>query len=135
MFGGIMEVKWSEKFVTGNEIIDVQHRKLLQIVNVLRKNMLDGKGTRVLENTIEEMSMYAWLHFRTEEDLLLKSGYTKLREHKAGHDAFKTQLLKFASQTKDHIENLHVEAVHLYLHRWITEHIIEEDMDAIHSTE
>lgn len=122
-----MEIKWTEKYSVNNALLDLQHRQLFSIINRFSHEIEAGNGQLVLQEILEDMSKYAWMHFRTEEDLLFKSDYKALSEHKALHDAFKHRLIELAEMSDEDIA-LKIEAVHRFLRSWLTAHILNEDV-------
>lgn len=122
-----MELKWSERYSVQNEIIDVQHRQLFAIVNGLSRAISNGEGVKVIEKVLEDMSQYAWMHFRTEEDLLFKSNYLALEKHKVLHDRFKKEIMQVSRQVMKHKSMDQVVEIHKFLQKWLNDHILEED--------
>lgn len=128
VFGGSMELKWTQKYSVNNEIIDIQHKKLFSIVNRLSRAISEGDGLLIIESVLEEMSQYAWMHFRTEEDLLSKLDYDALQEHKALHDCFKKEILHVSEELLHHKSMEQVVEIHKFLQKWLNDHILEEDV-------
>jgi len=123
-----MQLRWSDKYSVGNEMIDVQHKMLFSIVNELSEHITSGDGLDIIEDTLEKMSIYALMHFRTEEDLLFKANYDELNKHKAYHEDFKKEILH---ATQNVISNKHMDTVievHKFLQNWLTSHILNEDV-------
>jgi hemerythrin len=123
-----MDLNWSEKYSVNNEIIDVQHRKLFSIVNELSKAITDGYAVDIIEDILEEMSTYAWMHFRTEEDLLFKADYDALVLHRELHHQFKKSIMKVTQQVITEKSMTQVIEVHRFLYKWLNDHILEEDV-------
>lgn len=122
-----MDLRWSEKYSVNNEIIDIQHKMLFTIVNELNQQIIDGQAVQTLEGTLEKMSIYATMHFRTEEDLLFKSNYKELQDHKLLHEAFKKKILDATQDLLKGKEMTTVISIHKFLQSWLTDHILEED--------
>lgn len=127
-----MIINWTEKYSVNNEILDIQHKKLIAIVNDFSIAISEEKAVEVLEDVLNEMSAYAWLHFRTEEDLLSKSGYENQEDHKQIHDQFKKELMHFVSEFNESKDLQLVAKVHQFLFHWLQEHILVEDMKYKH---
>lgn len=123
-----MQLRWSEKYSVGNEIIDVQHKMLFTIVNQLSENITSGDGLTRIEETLEKMSVYARMHFRTEEDLLFKANYDALIKHKVCHDTFKKEIIHAAQEVISKKKMDTVITVHKFLQNWLTSHILDEDV-------
>ena len=58
---------WDTNFETGLELIDDQHRELVNILNRLAANLANLSGEVVLNEIFDELSAYADYHFATEE--------------------------------------------------------------------
>jgi len=123
-----MQLKWSEKYSVGNEIIDVQHKMLFTIVNQLSKHIIADDGLEKIEETLEKMSIYAKMHFRTEEDLLFKLNYKELTKHKVLHERFKKEIFRAAKEVISKKRMDTVVEVHKFLQSWLTNHILDEDV-------
>ncbi|MBI9015280.1 MAG: hemerythrin family protein [Clostridiales bacterium] len=123
-----MQLRWSEKYSVGNKMIDIQHKMLFSIINELSGYITSGDGLNKIEEVLEKMSVYARMHFRTEEDLLFKANYDELVKHKVYHESFKREILH---ATQNVISNKHMDTVvevHKFLQSWLTCHILDEDV-------
>lgn len=126
-----MEIKWNDSYSVNDEIIDIQHKMLFSIINDLEEQILRDEAMETLGETLEKMAVYATVHFRTEEDLLLKSNYSEYKKHKALHDQFKQHILSATDQMLKEKTMATVITLHRFLHEWITEHILKEDVKYI----
>lgn len=122
-----MDLKWSEKYSINNEIIDIQHKMLFTIVNELSHHIVNGDAVSRIEETLDKMSIYAAMHFRTEEDLLFKSDYDELVHHRGLHEAFKKKIFEATQEVIDGGQMSTVISIHKFLQKWLTEHILDED--------
>lgn len=123
-----MLLKWTEKYSVGHELIDLQHKMLFNIVNKLSEAIINGSGVEIIGEVLDDMSIYALLHFRTEEDLLEKGNYDDLVDHQAIHNSFKREIM---TQTKSYINSPNEETaieIHKFLMNWLTNHIMSEDI-------
>lgn len=84
-----MRAEFSENLVTGNELIDSQHKELIDRINKLLDSceMDNGKITAV--KTLDFLADYTNFHFSAEEDLQKEIGYPDYDKHKAQHEDFK----------------------------------------------
>ncbi len=84
-----MRAEFSENLVTGNELIDSQHKELIDRINKLLDSceMDNGKITAV--KTLDFLADYTIFHFSAEEDLQKEIGYPDYDKHKAQHEDFK----------------------------------------------
>jgi hemerythrin-like metal-binding protein len=107
--------------------IDEDHRKLVNIFNILNHAVAEGESSAYLSAVLEELINCTVWHFSHEERLMLKYGYEGLEEHKAEHQALiqsarkmQQEILQSGKQVAD--ENID------FLERWLTEHILTTDM-------
>jgi len=81
-------LEFKPEYSVGVARIDAQHRKLFQWVNELEQAMRQGRGRDVLDKVLSGLVAYTREHFAAEEELMLKTGYPELAQHKAVHDGF-----------------------------------------------
>jgi len=81
-------VVWDEKYATGIDVIDTQHKELFLLTNELfRACMSDEKTLKsVFTETMGRMVDYVRFHFSAEQELLHKIKYPEYHEHKKQHD-------------------------------------------------
>ena len=82
---------WSPEMSVGDEQIDVQHRKLLDTANMVRR-LNDTTDSEIVKAAICEVFDYTIEHFFFEEMLLMSAGYADLAAHKALHDAIREEV-------------------------------------------
>ena len=113
--------------IIGIDEIDDDHGKLINLFNILNHSVTEGAATEYVAAVLEELiNCTAW-HFSHEERLMLKYGYDAYEEHKADHqdliDGVKKLQQKFLQtgklDKKEHLE---------FLERWLTEHILVDDI-------
>jgi hemerythrin len=85
-----MDYTWDESLVTGYKIIDDQHRQLFDTLVKLIEASEQGLGKDEIYTTLDFLSEYTIMHFKTEEELQLEYGYPDYPLHKQSHDDFKT---------------------------------------------
>ena len=121
------DIVWSYVLSVGNDEIDEDHHRLVELFNMLNHSVTEGDDPAYLEAVLEELiNCTAW-HFSHEERLMLKYAYEGLAEHKAEHQ----ELIKSAKALQQKIlqagkfvpdEDLE------FLESWLTEHILSTDM-------
>jgi hemerythrin len=121
-------IVWDEKLNTGVDVIDHQHRRIVDYINELHRAIEEGDKSRVGE-VLEDMSDYTIAHFAFEESLQEKCEYGAIEEHKALHDAFAG---KITGYQKRHNTGEDIAGSLLSdLQHWLTHHITQEDADYI----
>lgn len=120
------ELVWSELLSVDIEEIDEDHRKLLDLFNILNHAISDGDTPEYQVAVLEELINCTIWHFSHEERLMLKYDYADIDEHKAAHQELidsAMQLEKKILQADSSIEDEDV----AFLERWLTEHILTDD--------
>jgi hemerythrin len=81
-------VVWDEKYATGIELIDSQHKELFSLTNELfRACMSDNETLKgVFTETMGRMVDYVRFHFGAEQVLLQRLKYPDYDGHKKQHD-------------------------------------------------
>ena len=121
------DIVWGQVLSVEIDEIDEDHRKLLDIFNILNHSLIDGESPDYLTAVLEELINCTIWHFSHEERLMLKYGYNEIEEHKAMHQ----ELIKNAKELQHKIlqagKPIADEDV-VFLERWLTEHILTDDM-------
>jgi len=70
-------VVWDEKYATGIQLIDDQHKELFSLTNELFHACLSGEEALkgVFKETMERMVAYVRFHFGAEQELLQRVKY------------------------------------------------------------
>ena len=118
---------WDHVLSVGIDEIDEDHRRLVNLFNILNHSVTEGEAPEYLAAVLEELiNCTAW-HFSHEERLMLKYGYEGMAEHKMEHQ----ELIKSAKELQQKI----LQAGKLvasedieFLEHWLTEHILTADM-------
>lgn len=120
-----MKVEWSDSFSVGNEIIDLQHKKLIKILNeVVEANR--GDNDLSITEAIGELYDYVNYHFDYEENLLKISGYPGLESHIKKHERFTLELMTFSQKISNSKKDF-FEEFRFWLMDWLLHHILSED--------
>lgn len=81
---------WHKNFETGVDIIDEQHKKLVDILNQLAAHLANRSKPITLNKVFDELASYADYHFKTEEKIWLT--YFKddkwFSNHEDTHESF-----------------------------------------------
>ncbi|WP_419784065.1 bacteriohemerythrin [Maridesulfovibrio sp.] len=120
-------VTWSDKeFSVNVRAIDVQHKKLVGMINGLHKAMRDRASDTVMKRLVEELKNYTVDHFSTEEKLFDRYGYPQTPEHKELHVKFVNQVLEFESALISGKAKVTMDVMK-FLKDWLVQHIQGED--------
>ena len=84
-----MKVAFDESLVTGNEMIDGQHKELIDKIDKLLVCCEEGGGKVQAIKMLDYLAEYTEFHFGEEEKLQEEVSYPAIEGHKAKHEEFK----------------------------------------------
>ena len=120
-------ITWDETLSVEVDEIDEDHRRLVDLFNILSHSVAEGDSADYIEAVLEELISCTIWHFRHEERLMLLYKYEDFARHKTEHqeliDSAKELQKKFHKENKL-LTNEDVE----YLADWLTGHIMGQDM-------
>lgn len=119
-------INWSEKYSVKIEQIDLQHQKMVEIINDLHDAMKHGKSKEILSELIERLVSYTNIHFATEEQYFQDFGYPDSAAHEKEHMEFVEELVKFKDKYNDGQLTLSIEIMQ-FLKEWLLKHILGTD--------
>ncbi len=119
---------WNKNFETGVEVIDEQHRKLVDLLNELANSLVREDMSKV-NDAFAQLADYAHYHFEQEEAIW--SNYlgddSWFISHQLSHSSFLPRVLELKGIEGDSPSQDVVEAVVKFLIRWLAFHIIDDD--------
>lgn len=121
------DIVWGRVLSVGVDEIDEDHRKLVNIFNILKHSVMERESPDYLAAVLEELLNCTVWHFSHEERLMLKYRYEGIDEHKADHQELirsAKELQQELLQADKPLADEHIE----FLERWLTEHILTADM-------
>jgi hemerythrin-like metal-binding protein len=81
-----MFVQWSDELSVGIESVDQQHQALVDMINRLYAAMKGGKTQDIMAGVLDELLAYTQTHFRYEENLMQRTGFRGLANHRRAHE-------------------------------------------------
>ena len=127
--GKIEALPWGQDFDTGIEVIDLQHRQLVRMLNDLIGIIGVDVNLSKINMILEDLTDYAAMHFSTEEMIWHRhiTNDAWERAHQAEHRSFveKVRALRVEQGCRPPQEIL--EEITAFLRHWLTLHIIESD--------
>ena len=125
-----MSLVWREQLSVGNNVIDADHKYLIQLINQVERS-LDIKNRNELAVALDCLSEYSHKHFALEEKIAYAAGYTQTPHLNQSHES----LVKQLDQVKREIAEMGQEwssaaAEHFtkLLRNWLIDHVIKEDL-------
>jgi hemerythrin len=121
------ELKWDKTLSVDVPEIDEDHRRLVDLYNVLGHAVEEGESSAYLDAITDELIACTVWHFRHEERLMLKHGFEGFAEHKAEHAELIDDVKGLQRRLQDSGKSVSADEVE-YLERWLIEHIYGADM-------
>ncbi|MDW8322928.1 MAG: bacteriohemerythrin [Burkholderiales bacterium] len=119
-----MPIAWEPRLDTGIEVIDEQHKRIVNYINQLEAARRSGDRNQVMA-VIEELVDYTQSHFGFEEAMMEEAGYEFLKPHQKVHELFIKRVTEFTMRAAKG-EDIAEELQHT-LTRWLMNHIANED--------
>jgi len=124
------KVIWDSKYDTGIELLDNQHKKLVDLTNELYSACMsaDVHLSEIFKDSMSKMVDYVHHHFSTEVEFMKKINYPELQHHIKMHDELIRDILtsaKDAKEDKKFVANNFTRT----LIEWILSHIAVHDKE------
>ena len=118
---------WSELFETGVSEIDQQHRRLVELVNQLGRDV-DSAKQEHLDQTLQALAEYTVYHFQSEEGIMAAHhvAATHADHHKETHQRFIRQVTQWLTRRKNN-ETISLHQLLEFLSNWLIFHILGDD--------
>ena len=121
------DIVWDKSLSIEVDEIDEDHRRLVDLYNLLSHAVSEGESADYIDALLEELISCTIWHFRHEERLMLKYQYDAFEDHKSEHqdlvDSVRGLQQKFRKENK-----LLTSEDFEFLSKWLTEHIVRNDM-------
>ena len=88
-------MKWSDKYATGVERIDEDHRMIFKMAEDFRDALKEGAGDGVYPTLLESLRAYCRGHFGFEEHCMSKFRCPAAEKNKEAHKMFLVTLSRF----------------------------------------
>lgn len=120
---------WNENFETGIKEIDFQHKRLIELLNLLVGHLAYQADAPAIEKVFEELKSYTQTHFSAEEQIWHRyfKGDPWEEWHKNAHIDFIERVREIHDNAEGHEYDQVVEEIVTFLTHWLAMHIIESD--------
>ncbi len=119
------KIHWvSDQYSVGNEVLDEQHMKIVNLINTLIDMVEEGHNKSDMLSVLIEMDKYASSHFSTEENMLSAVNYPGLDEQKDSHERYQEHISGWMMTSSGRS----VAALMSFLTTWWRDHILIDDM-------
>ncbi|PLX81116.1 MAG: hemerythrin [Desulfuromonas sp.] len=121
----MQELFWNDEYKTGIEIVDHQHRALMEMYNQLLAQLNEEGDFRAsLDQALQGLFDYVQTHFDTEEQLMKASHYDDFEKHREEHEHLTSQVFALYQKKGEGIDYLGVMS---FIFNWLQHHILKTD--------
>ena len=120
---------WEPKYSVGIEVIDHQHKQLIEYINELSiaGAYKSFENRQRVQDVLTKLVDYTISHFSFEEELMEDAGYGMLAPHIKVHEAF-VERVAFFKERFDNGEDITKQLI-TDLQMWLINHIQRDDAD------
>ena len=126
----MVSIEWDTSLSVGVELIDEQHKMLIQRLRGLSEAIEATQGTVQIMKTLDFLIDYTDFHFSTEEKHMTELAYPGLDVHREQHGVFKDSLSRLVEDFEEEgATSSLAESVNVFLINWLINHIKGVDME------
>ncbi len=120
--------EWDDKYSIGIPWIDIQHQKLLELINTLLDSIIKAKKIDEAGKLMKFLQNYTKAHFGTEENFMRKHEYPGYASHRKEHAKFIKTIDNFYDEYKSHGATSElIKKMANILWEWYKNHILGSD--------
>jgi hemerythrin len=123
-------IEWNDSFLVGVELIDEQHKMLIERTNTLTEAIEKTRGLEKILQTLGFMIDYTEFHFSAEEEIMDKYAYPRMEKHQKLHEDFIIRLNQMVEEFEaEGATTALSQSICAFLNSWLINHIKEVDTE------
>lgn len=122
----VKALKWTADLSIGIELIDAQHKRIVDYINQLNEARQTGEK-KAVGLVLEGLADYTLSHFGFEEAVMTAARFSGTAQHRRDHERFARQLAEYGHRYALG-EEVAAEVLDT-LNKWLLNHIKREDHD------
>jgi len=123
------KIEWNDSLSVGIDLIDEQHKMLIQRLKDLSKAVEMQQGETEISKTLEFMIDYTDFHFSSEEKHMAEQKYPGLDYQQKQHEGFKETLKHIVEDFEEEgPTRALVTSINTFLFNWLINHIKAVDL-------
>jgi hemerythrin-like metal-binding protein len=124
----VKDLIWNNTLSVEVDEIDEDHRRLVELYNILRNAVSAGEAPNYIEAVMEELVTCTVWHFKHEERLMIRYDYPGYEAHRNEHDDLVESARELQQKFLQNDMRISGEDI-TYLEHWLTGHILSTDME------
>jgi hemerythrin-like metal-binding protein len=121
-------ITWTKDLSVGIPSIDVQHKKLVELINELHDAMKAGSSKQIISTVLNNLVLYTKTHFSNEEKCMTDACFSGLKDHKCKHDELTQKVLEFQNNYNGGRAVMSIDVLN-FLTDWLKNHIMKKDKE------
>lgn len=122
-----MGLQWRAQLSVGNDLVDADHKHLIEIINKA-DNCLQTMSRTGLLAALSDLEKYSTLHFSLEEKIAEAVGYPGHAQLHMSHQQLLENLGSITERIGGHWDKSAADHFGQFLRDWFVNHVIKEDM-------
>jgi len=122
-----MSLQWREQLSIGNDLIDSDHKYLIEIINEAEDSLRRNNRSELMA-ALDNLSQYAKVHFAREEKVASAVGFEHVSHLHESHEALLMTLNEVKQEIGEKWTAASAEHITALLRFWLIDHVIKEDM-------
>lgn len=118
--------EWSSIFVSGIDVIDFQHKILVERINEMINSINKNENQENLMFLFVFLEDYIIYHFSTEEQFFNSFNYLDKEKHLREHHEFNEKIVRFKKEYQEGLVCID-ESLIEFLLNWLKEHLLDTD--------
>ena len=121
-------MKWNDTYSTGIERFDEQHKGIIVLLNRLLVTVKERKKPDETGAVLNELTAFSDIHFKEEEDAMMKHGYPYYKTHYDEHNTLRSKVNELRQK---HTEGNTPQTVEMlkFLSHWVDNHLKDTDIN------
>lgn len=119
-------IDWDNHLSTGFRAIDLEHKRLVDLVNELHEYLVSGSSLNLINAVFEQIARHTGGHFRHEEKLMVESNYPDYANHCLAHQELEKQITELLRGIDAGAPVFSQDLVD-FLKNWLVNHILTMD--------
>jgi hemerythrin len=124
------KIAWNpQTMATGVAEVDAQHQEWIHRYNLFEDAISQGKGTEVVQSTLDFFIGYAETHFEFEESVMDERNCPAAIENRVAHEHMRNILRGYKAYVNKHGYSVsEVHALKFQMKEWLIKHILTVDI-------
>jgi len=119
-------LSWSTQYLIGDDVIDAEHKELFRLINDFHSHWVEAHARQDIARVLNQLVVYAEMHFRHEEKIMAGAGYPKLVEHQHVHESLIETIFQLQKSYEEGSLRLEMDTMK-FVKSWLIEHILQND--------